>query len=375
MPFPTPAREAGRALLALALTAVLLALLAAPAGAADRAFTQRYATTDTGDTLVVGNTVATCTASATYSCNNARNGTLTGTGAQNGSFTMGRVDVDSDSTTATSSSADLTVPTGATVLFAGLYWGGIAATTSTRDTVKLRAPGATSYTSVTATQLDTATSSASIYQGFANVTTAVRAGGSGTYTVGGVAVDTGNGTYGGWSLVVVYRDPAAPRHNLFVYDGLVGLSNTGQTTTTLSISGLTTPSSGTVDLDLGVVAYDGDRALTGDSLQLGSTTLSDALNPATNFFNSTIGRRGTRLSAKSPDYVDQLGFDADVVVADGILQPNATSATLTANAGAELYTIGMLSFVTESDADPPETTLTSGPSGPTNASTPVFAFT
>ena len=65
---------------------------------------------------------------------------------------------------------------------------------------------------------------------------------------------------------------------------------------------------------LGVVAYDGDANQPNDTLQLSSgasgtfRTLSSA-NPATNFFNSAIARLGVNLTAKSPNYANQLGFE------------------------------------------------------------------
>ena len=45
---------------------------------------------------------------------------------------------------------------------------------------------------------------------------------------------------------------------------------------------------------------------------------NDANNPVTNPFNSSISRLGTRISAKNPDHLNQLGFDADVIDATGI---------------------------------------------------------
>ena len=60
----------------------------------------------------------TCPASDTK-CAPAQNGAA----ASNNSFAMGYVVVDRDATTFDSSNARLNLPTGADVLFAGLYWG------------------------------------------------------------------------------------------------------------------------------------------------------------------------------------------------------------------------------------------------------------
>src|SRR5205085_9272991 len=101
-----------------------------------------------------------------------------GGSAANESFTMGYVDVDADPTTFDSSRADLSLPAGSTVLYAGLYWGadtsaggsGAAApNASVKDTVKLAAPSGGNQT-VTASQVDVGSSSLTRYQGLADVT-------------------------------------------------------------------------------------------------------------------------------------------------------------------------------------------------------------
>ncbi|HEY3190527.1 MAG TPA: hypothetical protein VGJ70_23750, partial [Solirubrobacteraceae bacterium] len=296
-----------RRLLAPLLAALAAqALLATSAHAADRTFATRFSATDTGDLAVTGNTSLSCPTSNS-NCAAARLGTTTGTQAQNSGYNMAYVDVDGDSSTTTSSSSTVSLPSGATVLWAGLYWGGKSnANDNTRKAVKFKAPGATTYTDLTADTFDTTTADKNIYQGFKNVTTAVRAAGAGSYTVGNVSVSTGSGNYGGWGLVVAYRDAATARHNIAVLDGLVQLNTTTAPTTTITATGLMTPASGTVNADLGLIAYDGDRGLVGDGLLVNGTTVTDALNPADNVLNSTIGRRGVRQTTKNPDYVDQL---------------------------------------------------------------------
>ena len=66
---------------------------------------------------IAGNTMMTCPAST--ACTTARSGGA----AQNNSFGMAFIDVDADPATFDSSSSQLVLPAGATVLFAGLYWG------------------------------------------------------------------------------------------------------------------------------------------------------------------------------------------------------------------------------------------------------------
>ena len=115
-------RGAGRSAAAWTIAFVCIAALLLgvdnPAHAADRSFGIRFQTNDEGDITSAANTVMTCPA-ADPLCAPARAG---GT-RDNNNFLMTYVDVDADGTTFDSSTADLTIPAGATVLFAGLYWG------------------------------------------------------------------------------------------------------------------------------------------------------------------------------------------------------------------------------------------------------------
>ena len=169
------ARRGSRAIAALALLA-----LAVPARAqVARTFTPRFNVQTAGDVTLIGNTVMTCSASDSK-CANAQAGGGTGN-VDNEDFTMQYVDVDSDASTFSSSTATLSLPSGATVLFAGLYWGGYSALAA-RNTVKLAVPGG-AYATVTAQQLDAI---GSAYQGFLDVTAQVKAAGNGTYAVANV---------------------------------------------------------------------------------------------------------------------------------------------------------------------------------------------
>ena len=148
--------------------------------------------------------------------------------------------------------------------------------------------------------------------------------------------DTGVNHYAGWSLVVAYQAPGLPARNLTVFDGYASV-DTNSAPTTTSIAGFVTPPTGPVNTQVGVVAYEGDRGFTGDSMELDSTLLGDSLNPTNNFFNSTISNLGTYITNKTPNYNNQLGFDAKVVSGSGILANGATSATITLQTSEDQY--------------------------------------
>src|SRR4051812_40231405 len=203
-------------MLATGLLGAVLALgsLCAPAGA-NRAFTQRYNRTITGDVAIVGNTLMTCSSST--SCASAQSGSDLVV-RRNNDYFMGAVDVDGFFGAADSSRATLSLPSGATVLFAGLYWGA-RSTSINRNRILFDTPATSSYQTLTAPVLDSRPSLAGEYQGFRDVTGLVQAGGNGTYTAGDVQLTTGSDQYAGWALVVAYRDSTQPTRSLTVFDG------------------------------------------------------------------------------------------------------------------------------------------------------------
>ncbi len=335
----------------LLLVLLILGVCAAPAGAAiNLPFVQRFAVNDTGDVVQAGNTLETCQA-AEVGCAAAQAGGV----ANNNTFNMGFVDVDGNASTFNSSSATLALPAGATVLYAGLYYGGrtsagpggaAAPNAAARSTLALRTPGA-GYRTITASTADTGVAAA--YAGFADVTGIVRAAGAGVYTTANVQSGTGLDRYAGWALVVAYRDPNAPVRNLTVYDGLATLQQNPITERTLSlpVAGFVTPLSGPVRSTVGIVAYEGDRGSPGDQLTVNGTPLSDAENPANNVFNSTIADRGVRVAGKAPSYENELGFDLDRLGADGIIPNGATSLTLAETTNVEQFFTQVVTLATD----------------------------
>lgn len=332
-----------------------LAAAAPSANAADRNFASRFTANDTGDIDVFGNTLMTCPASAA-GCAAAQQSGVTTTAdssSQNNAYNMRFIDVDgAANTTFNSSSSTVSLPAGSTVLFAGLYWGarttagsgGIAAPNAAlRNTVKLKVPGASAYTSLTADTLDDGTGG--IYQGFEDVTSLVRTAGTGVYTVADVQASTGADTLAGWSLVIAYRDTAQPARNLSVFDGIKSISSGASGT--INVSGFTTPPAGDVNTRVGFVNYEGDGGIVGDSATLNGRTLSDAQHPATNFFNSRSSRDGVRRTGQDPSYPNQLGIEQSIIRADGFLANGATSATIGLTSSGDVYAPGVVTFATE----------------------------
>ncbi len=328
----------------------------APAASADRPFAQRFArNVPGGDITIAANTLMTCPAAAA-NCLAARAGAASGAALSNNAYAMSYVDVDADPATFSSSRAQLNLPPGAEVIFAGLYFGGrtsaggggvAAANASARAQVKLAVPGASSYQSL-AGAADDSVAVTTAYQGFVDVTAQVAAAGPGLYTVADAQAGTGLDRYSGWALVVAYRDDAQPPRNLTVFDGLQSVAQ-GDPSLTVPVSGFETPQTGPVRTRAGFVVYEGDRGGSGDRALLNGRVLADAANPANNFFNSTISIDGVAVTSKDPDYVNQLGFDAILTNADGYLANGDTAATIELSTTLDQYLPGVVTFATELD--------------------------
>jgi clumping factor A len=197
------------------------------------------------------------------------------------------------------STALLAIPPGATITHAYLYW---AARNPASDLqVTLDGPNASTLTVPGAVS---ATNGNEYYQSVADVTSFVQSGGPGAYRVSNVASSNlinlnENTSFAGWWMTVLYELPTDPPRNLAIFDGLDLVQ--GNNTINVPISGFLVPMVG-FDAKLGVVTFEGDSSITGDSLAFNGVQLSNAVNPANNFFNGTRSffgapRHGARRSA------------------------------------------------------------------------------
>ena len=332
------------------LAVILLSLLYSGSAEATRPLTVRFTKNTNGDVKIIGNAVMTCNPAGPTgggTCAAARNGTAgVLVDNNNNNHTMMYIDVDSDSSTFSSSTASLSLEGGSTVLWAGLYWGGDQTTvTAARGQCLFQTPGSFGYTSIFANQVDQDGSNPTRYQSYADVTDLVRAGGSGSYSVANVISRPGStNTFGGWSLVVVYGNNSLPLRNLTVFDGYQVIP----AAQTLTISGFLSPLSGQITTRVGVMAYEGDLGLIGDYLQLNGTTISDAVHPSNNFFNSSITEQGVHVASRSPNYINNLGFDLSRTnIPNGIIKNGDTSASITLNTNTDQYYPSVVTFATD----------------------------
>jgi uncharacterized repeat protein (TIGR01451 family) len=339
------------------LMALALLFVGQNADAAQRNFAQRFSLNAAGDITITANMSVHCStvtgATGEANCANAR----TGTGNRiNNNHTMVNVDVDVDANALTfnSSSARLQLPVGATVAFAGLYWGGVSGA-ATRNRVLFSTPVSPVYATVTSSVVDdsaTPTGTANPYQAFADVTSAVASGGAGTYTVANVTTTVAAlNSYAGWSLVVVYRLASDPTRNMVVYDGYRRVA--GAANVDIPLSGFTTPPFGTVTSKLGVVGYDGDKGETEGAAGLlfgpsvaALRSVSNVVNPVSDVFNSSISTLGTNNANRTPNYLNTLGYDSDIFTPNVQLPNGATTAVVRVTSSNETIDVGVVTLVT-----------------------------
>ncbi len=129
------------------------------------------------------------------------------------------VDLDRDSSTRTSSCADLDLPAGSQVLWAGLYWSGGGRGAVPAEDIRVRAPGMPGYAPLHAAEVARRNLPAgSGYQAFADVTSLVRTAGGGRWWVAGAPARTGTVRHAAWGLVVMAEDARQPYTRAVVLD-------------------------------------------------------------------------------------------------------------------------------------------------------------
>ena len=252
-----------------------------------------------------------------------------------------------------------------------MYWGadqGTSGTDSTWqtagfNTIKLKIPGAASYTTHTSTQTNrhslawsTAGFNHTGYLCFKDITSVINAANAnGTYTAADVVGPIGIGNAcGGWTIVIAYSNPSLQPRNLTVFDGSV-IVNLGDPAVDVSISGFLTPPSGPVSCELGAVVYDGDRGSTdsfafkqnGAALFYNLANVAVPLNGAGDAWNSKISHQGAVVTTRNPAFQNTLGYDAPIFDLPNSLNAqlgnSQTSATVRFSSPSENYFVHVLS--------------------------------
>ncbi|PIE49041.1 MAG: hypothetical protein CSA39_04655 [Flavobacteriales bacterium] len=268
-------------------------------------FAKRYETQGiNGDLTIIGNSILGDSPDTPY------NGDT-----QNNYIDMVYVDIDNDPNTFNSSSAKFTTGPCNRVIYAGLYWGAIAAPSNqTSGTVKFKIPGG-SYQDVTA---DINFDDMIYYKDVTSLVTSIT-NPNGDYFVANLNSTEGANSSAGWSLVLVYEDPNLPRKYISTFDGLSAVTSGIYKQVDFNYSGFTTPPSGPVEGTVGVVALEGDLGWYGDQMLFKAdgksnfTALYDAENELNNFFNSKITNKGAMVMDRNLNSSNTLGWDQKIL--------------------------------------------------------------
>ncbi len=247
-----------------------------------------------------------------------------------------------------------------------MYWAGYVVAASGADTaITFSRPGGDLDETVTADESWTATGGGANlwYQSTADVTDLLKEHEDGAYRVGGIAsldfrATTIQDPVVGWVLVVMYELDSDPPRNLTIFDGFDQVQQGADAQVLLD--GFLVPDAG-YDAKLGVIAYEGDEGLDGDSLLFNNVAMSDAVNAEDNFFNGSRSYLGTAVTV--PGDLPQLsgapssmgGLDFDVIDIAAEVSPGDTSATIGATTDMDRYFLG--AFVTSISTFKPDFTL------------------
>lgn len=279
------------------------------------------------------------------------------------------------------SNAILDLPAGSNVLYAELVWGGLYRSSANdissliNNSITFTTPdGAQSVAPDPTASQTFAIPADSITVGFyvrsADVTSLVQ--GNGTYSVQGVpalieALDsrTADTNHAGWTLAVVYENPAETLRNLTLWcGGAVVSPNSGSTT--ITVSDFLTPEVLPISGKIFVSAQEGDAVLTGDQMLFGPNVgslepLSGSNNPENNFFASqindengalvtsgTFGSRNANAAAGANTTACRQGWDITAVDVSDQLSANQTSAAIRFTSDGDLYVPNALALQVDS---------------------------
>lgn len=302
----------------------------------------RRSTLVRGSFAVVGNAVVDCPTNA--SC---ANNTSILTFVDRDAPPLSDLDGDGDDDTQGSSSATLVLPTGAVVSSATLYVGAWAADASTNGPfgpgwvvsppvpseygVLFAPPGVESYTALVPAEVKVV-DVAEGYQARYDVTSLVT--GPGKAWVANPRISPATHPYhrtSWWTLVVVYED-GGPTKLINLYDGVIRCSNN---TTVNTLGGFRTPATGSVVARFSSWCEDGLASIAGESITIGTKTLSNAQNPSNNIGNSSVSDPSGAITRDPMSFRVSESVDIDSFDATGAFTNGQESATVTFKCGAQ----------------------------------------
>jgi gliding motility-associated-like protein len=194
-------------------------------------------------------------------------------------------------------------------------------------------------------------SSRPFFSAFADVTKLLQDTGNGNYTLTDLDLTKvfepycDNATnFGGWAIVIVYKNNALPINQINIYDGLQFIQRITESIK-ITLSNLDVIDS--KDAKIGFVAWEGDKNLAvSESLKINGNILSNALNPPDNAFNGTNGFTGS---------TTLYNMDLDVYNIQNNINIGDTSATIELTSNQDFVMINVV--VTKLNSKLPDATI------------------
>ena len=301
----------------------------------------------------------------------------------NDEFDMQYIDIDTDKTTFSSSSATLILdkPEQKKIVYAGLYWSATYTTKSSKrtginvftaidttresfDKIKIKLPNENQYTEIHGNLIfdgvnDSKLSESAPYAMYADITELVKKSSSplGIYTVANIKSTVGmlsGGVSAGWSIFFIYEDTSMSGKFITTYDGFSGVA---KTPVNINFSGFQTLSFGKINAKIACAALEGDFNLGGDQLSFKSenasyfSKLSDSNRDEVNIFNSSITLDNNHFSDRVPNSKNTLGYDSFIMSIqnpnNSVIENNANGATLNFKTFGDRYFVFFNAFIVE----------------------------
>ena len=346
----------------------------------DREFCRRANVILPGGMVTIGNTVLVPPVGSYVgddkvydnSCSNYNpSNYITDAQYHNNYYELCNYDNDNDSNTFNSSTATLDLPSGSSIYWAGLYWQGLGPTdTSVFDNLKVKIKHNNSnYVEVTADVVNydsykaDKTHTFHPYAAFAEITNILKNNnwGEGNYTVANVLSVEGQvptlGTFGAWTIVVIYKNKNLPYKSFSVFDGYQPVKAYGELKTfDVNITGFYTPKAGDINASVSIFTAEGDKHIPRDFLQAtpSKTNTTTTLRPVgvdDQTFNSSI----TSNFLRDPNLINNNGIDIQIFplchTSQGcrypILEHEETSIKFTFGTDQDYYWASMIAFETQ----------------------------
>lgn len=267
---------------------------------------------------------------------------LMNTKISNDEVNMKYIDVDGDTSTFSSSQADISnLKNGARIAHAELYWYGLYPYKTSalresrnklvhvgkgqRDTIvnsiKFKTPEGNYEDVVGEVVFDSYSSNLFIenspYVCYADITKKIQnlSSRNGTYTVANIKATTGKilgGGSAGWLLYIVYEDENESPKYFTTYNGLSEVSNNA---VTINFKNFKSKEEGDFKTTIALAAMEGDRNIKSDQVSIFNKkkrrfeALSTPMRDKKNFFNSSITLGSENSSKRNPASTNTLGFD------------------------------------------------------------------